>query len=364
MKIALLIKGITGGGSEKICLWLAGELQAAGHDVTIITLEKEQFISPQATKIKLVSANCRSLTLYAKMGSLYNNIQFDLIITFGYELSIIVELYRLLHKKKFKTVFRNPNTASFEIPQRYGLLKQILLKTLLQVFLRKTNLIVHQCAAMQKDFKNFIGQKNSRNMTMTYISNPAVKHVEAGIVPKTTHPTHFEKYFIFVGRLEAQKNVGFLIRSFAHYVNLGGDLNLRIVGNGHQLNELKDTSEKLGLGERIEFCGHVTNPGILIQNAKAVVLTSKYEGFPNILLEAIAMGVPVISTNFLSGAEEIVINKINGYLVESDEILFSEALLMTQNNIFNAYDIKRTSERFSPELIASQYIHELEKLLR
>jgi UDP-D-galactose:(glucosyl)LPS alpha-1,6-D-galactosyltransferase len=158
--------------------------------------------------------------------------------------------------------------------------------------------------------------------------------------------------FIYVGRLtDFDKNISFLLRSLSR---LKDEIwSLDIFGAGPDQNKLKNLSSKLGLENKIRWIGFYSEPFSLVQECTALLLTSRFEGFGLVLVEANAHGIPVISSNCLAGPEDIVIEGVNGYLFpEGDLEAFVNILrkvIRGELNFASPGEIARTAERFSPE---------------
>jgi glycosyltransferase involved in cell wall biosynthesis len=125
----------------------------------------------------------------------------------------------------------------------------------------------------------------------------------AASLPSSIAPS---RYFISVGRLTEQKDVATLIRAFALARRDGMDRDLVIAGDGEQRAMLEALAKDLGVASNTHFLGHCPNPYPIVRNARALVLSSIWEGFAYVPIEAMALGVPVISTSCPSGPVEIL----------------------------------------------------------
>ena len=170
-------------------------------------------------------------------------------------------------------------------------------------------------------------------------------------------PGHF--VISTAGRLAAEKNIAVLVKAFAL---LRKDLKAKlwIVGDGPERPYLESLAASLNIKDDIVFWGFQENLYKFIQKSDIFVHTSLFEGFGNIILEAMACGVPVIATDCPFGPREIINNGENGILVPvSDEVALAKALKMVLENkeardrfVENAY--KRLSE-FTPEKMVRSY---------
>jgi GalNAc-alpha-(1->4)-GalNAc-alpha-(1->3)-diNAcBac-PP-undecaprenol alpha-1,4-N-acetyl-D-galactosaminyltransferase len=142
-----------------------------------------------------------------------------------------------------------------------------------------------------------------------------------------------ENFVVTVCRLVQQKRIDILLNIFA---KLQTKTHLVIIGDGPLRNELQDAAAGLSLKDRVLFTGNLPNPWNIAQHAKAFILTSEFEGFPMVLLESLACGVPVIGFDCPTGPRDIVRNGKDGFLVplfdeeklrfEIDRILQNHAL--------------------------------------
>lgn len=125
---------------------------------------------------------------------------------------------------------------------------------------------------------------------------------------------------IGLGRLETQKDFSALIRSFQRVHQARPNCRLVIIGQGSKYGELKDLIDDLKLGDYVDLMGYSNNPYAYLARAKALVLTSRWEGLPTVLIEAMALGIPVISTDCPSGPREILNKGQYGRLVPMGDI--------------------------------------------
>ena len=123
-----------------------------------------------------------------------------------------------------------------------------------------------------------------------------------------------ENVILTVGRLDANKNQRLLIEAFAN-LNVV-NWKLVIVGDGILREEYIKLTSSLGISDKVDFVGNISNVSDYYNKAKIFVFTSQSEGFPNALLEAMSFGLPCISTDCPSGPSEIIKNNENGYLIE------------------------------------------------
>jgi glycosyltransferase involved in cell wall biosynthesis len=143
-----------------------------------------------------------------------------------------------------------------------------------------------------------------------------------------------ENIVISCGRLTEQKNYHLLLRAFSIVVKELPSARLLILGEGELKGILQDYAEQLGIAERVIFEGFQHNPYKYIAKAALLVLSSSWEGFGNVLVEAMACGTAVISTRCPSGPEEIIADGVNGLLVPvQDENALAQSTIRVLKDI-------------------------------
>ncbi len=205
------------------------------------------------------------------------------------------------------------------------------------------------------------------------------------------------RYIITTGRLMYQKGQWHLIRAFKLIHDKISDLHLIILGEGEMRKSLENLSKRVGLEKYIHFLGYEKNPHKYMYNAEAFVFSSIYEGLGNVLLEALACGLPIVSTDCLAGPREILSSDFNperakkqtdkaefndyGILVppfplaepdfeniepSREEKIMAEAVVVLLNDPTLIKKYKTSAQKrimdFSPELINKQWIDMLNSL--
>ncbi|ENI5460657.1 glycosyltransferase, partial [Flavobacterium psychrophilum] len=158
-----------------------------------------------------------------------------------------------------------------------------------------------------------------------------------------------EKYILAYGRIDDEvKNYSLLIDAYSFSELPKNNIFLYILGDGKDLKKLKDKVVKLKLSDKVKFCDKQVNPFPYVKQAICTVLTSKFEGFPRVVIESLALNTPVISVNCKSGPEEIIINKKNGLLVDNNNIeLLSEAM----NKMVLDHDLYSLCKKYAKDSI-------------
>lgn len=157
---------------------------------------------------------------------------------------------------------------------------------------------------------------------------------------------------VCVARLEAQKNIPLLLEAFRIFYSKHDDFVLELYGRGSQEQYLKRLSTDLGIENAVRFKGYSANVQEDIRRASIFVLSSDYEGIPNAMIEAMALGIPTIATDCPSGGPQMYVkNNINGLLVDVGDVDgLAEAMDTLAKNSGLAARLGRNSSSIREEL--------------
>ena len=153
----------------------------------------------------------------------------------------------------------------------------------------RADAVVVQTEAAARWFRKWLGKRTP----VSVIPNPVVPTSEL----RRSAPQVPKPFILAAGRLVPQKGFDVLIRAFALAAPECMPLRLAIAGDGPAAQALRDLVAELRLENRVLFLGNVRELQTLMSQAEGFILSSRYEGFPNVLLEALAAGLPVIATD-------------------------------------------------------------------
>ncbi len=217
--------------------------------------------------------------------------------------------------------------------------------------------VIAVSAGVAEDLVETIGLPASRVKT---IYNPAV---DAILLEKAaeavSHPwlqPGEPPVFLGVGRLEPQKDFASLVRAFAR-VRARRPSRLVILGEGRERASLEALAAELGVAEQVALPGHVDNPFAWMARSAVFVLSSAWEGFGNVLAEALAVGTPVVSTDCPSGPREILADGRYGPLVPvADVPALAEAMQTTLTQPLAAEVLRQRGAVFGVEASVQAYL--------
>ncbi|MBH0078159.1 glycosyltransferase [Pseudoalteromonas sp. AS84] len=356
-KITFFISSLAGGGAEGVCVTVASGLAEAGCDVTlvILTLKDAAYLARLSKKVNLVVLdlpNARSSTL-----PIYNYLKTHKptkVVVFNYELSLILLLIKLFMRVNVKIISRNINSLSENSKNVEKSFRTSVFSFLLMRIYKKSDHIVNQCEGMRTDLLSVFPELKNKT---SVIYNPVNKTIEN--YARNVDFTKVEKqnYLLCVGRLEKQKAFHYAIEAFAGVAYKYPGLRLKIIGQGSLEPSLKSLAISLNVSERIDFEGFQGNVIPYYLYAKATILTSLYEGFPNVLIESITLGTPVVAVNCKSGPSEIIKSGCNGFIADymSSTSLIEKIDLLLQVEM-KPYDVHITSKVYSTNCIIKKWL--------
>ncbi len=352
IKIVFILPSLSAGGAERVMLTLLSNINRTLFEPLLIVGDlKGEFSEFVPDDIKLINLKSgRVRTLVIKLVPTIHRIKPDIVFsTLGY-LNVLIMLFRPLLPGRTTFIGRETNIPSMHLPQsRYPLI----LKVLYQWVYPKFDNIVCQSIEMLKDMQvNFRISKKK----LTLINNP-IDFKSISRKKDTTVPLLFSSGFNLVaaGKLMHQKGFDMLFKALAKTRNK--NICLTLLGEGPLRTELEYLCDRLGIRERVCFKGFSSNPYKYMAAADLFVLSSRYEGFPNVVLEAMACGTPVLAFNCPGGLVQLIENNKNGWLVPPGDIdQFAQKMDEAVGRGLDRDEIiNRTCKQFSAEKITQSY---------
>ena len=308
MKILFCLGSMGKGGAERVIANLSNEF-IKKYDVSIVVTSNKKSmytlndkigyytLDEDSKKMNVITRTCKRIIKLRKILKTYKP---DIVI------SLLPEpTFRLMIAKSFlniKTIISVRNDPNVEYNNLFK-------KLLVRLLYTKADGFIFQTPDAQKWFSKKIQDKS------IIIPNP----INENFICKPYKGTR-EKTIINVGRLNTQKNQKLLIDAFFEVHKKHSDYVLKIYGNGELYNNLKDQIKRLKLDKCVFLMGEVDDIKEEIYKAGMFVLSSDYEGMPNALMEAMALGLPCISTDCpIGGPKFLIENNKNGKLVKVND---------------------------------------------
>ena len=339
-KIVIILPDLKGNGAERVAITLADEFINKGHDVHVILFKK--FIELKSNykfNIHIFKQHYRWIPKSIRGQVIAPLLDSFIIKNCGIPnlvLSNLLPVDRILCRSKLNTYSIIHSTMSKEITS-FARDKNLMNKIYSRI----------RCICVSKgvleDFKKIINTE----LDVCHIYNP----VDINFIKQQSDqfmPTH-TNYLIHVGKFNTAKRHDILIRAY-HLSNVKKSLIL--LGQGPLQKKCKELVNKLGLNNKVIFVGFKPNPYPFIKNAKLMVFSSEFEGLGMVILESLALGTPVISTDCDSGPREILPQKslclVNNVKALSD-------LIKKASENPNDYKVK-LNDKFSVDIIAQKYL--------
>lgn len=350
MKIIFIIPNLEGGGSEKFIVNLInGLIKSKEYEISLLLLEKKGILLEKLPlnlrihdlKVKKVRNSLLKIYKIIKMEK--PNIVFS---TTGH-LNVFMGLLKLfIFNKQIKFIARESNSVStYNANQKHTFILNLFYK----LFYNNFNKVICQSQYMKNDL---IQEYNINENSITVINNMISKQkVE---VKKSSKSFDTTVKLIAIGSLKYAKGFDLLIDTM---YKLDEKYKLIILGEGKDKSILEEKIKILNLSHRVQLLGFKKNPIEYIAESDFFILSSRFEGFPNVVLESLSVGVPVIAFDCPGATREIITNNVNGLVVECGN---TDAL---KNKIedatlvdFNSKTIsKNTLVKYSNESIINQY---------
>lgn len=308
------------GGAEKNIVNIINLLDLCIYDVTLIVCGKDlSYLSLLPVEIKtffLKKENVR--TSWFKVFKIIQNFKPDIVYTTANQLSIPVQFFKIFTFGKYIDVARLPSLPSNGLGVT---LKDKMLKMFEGYVYRRVSKVVAQSAQMATEISRFY---KVREKKIIVIPNPVNKKQVLALA--NAGDVEFDKRdfnVVAVGTLYSVKGLDLLIEAINILKQTIADIKLHIVGKeGIEVGYrqfLESRVTDLGLKSHVVFHGYETNPYRFIKNANLFVLSSRKEGFPNVVLEALTIGTPVVVTNCVDFGG-IIEEGCNGIIVDKDSV--------------------------------------------
>lgn len=305
-RILFLLPSLAGGGAERVVTTLLHHLDRTRFAPALAVLSMRNAVLKDAIPqdVELIDLGCSRLR-YApkKLLTLIRQRRPEVVFSTVGHLNLAIAAMRPLLPRGIRFIARETTvvTEGLRDESRYPRLHGWAYRRLYPAF----DLVICQSQAMREDLVRNFGFPEARAVV---IHNPCdVERIRTLAAEGTLRPSNegpLALNMVAAGRLVPSKGIDLLLEAVAQCGH--PDLRLTVLGDGPLRQELAERAAELGIADRVWLAGYQGNPYPFYARADAFVLSSRYEGFPNVVLEALACGTPVISTPATGGVREIL----------------------------------------------------------
>jgi glycosyltransferase involved in cell wall biosynthesis len=328
INLVILLGSLGGGGAERCMLNLAKALDKSTYSISIIISKKIiEYNVDCLGDVNIISLDsAKTVFCGFKLRKVLKKIHPDLVLSATYMMSVVASFFL---PKKLPFIVRESCIVSKRSRNKT---EEILQRIFYIKINSRAKRIICQSVAMQKDI--------IRHLKL----NPE----KTQLIPNLVDTAFLEKYesqecfgdelkLIFVGRLHFEKGLDLLFRAIKLCKR---KLTLTVLGQGPDEDELKSLADSLGLREKIFWGGFQPEPYKLMVNCDVLMLPSRTEGFPNIVLEASCLGMPTIAFSAAGGTCDVIKEGVNGRLVKFSTEDLADAVEIFDKNIFDVANVK------------------------
>jgi len=250
----------------------------------------------------------------------------NMVFSLNFYAIVISELTKIITLGRYKTINFIQNNLEKVVAFKSSKHSVGLVRLLTRYLLKRSDRLISVSEELSKDMVKELKLNRVPTVIPTTIKTLAISRVKRS-------DENLKTIIVTVARLDLQKDHETLIRAFNKVSNICRNCELWIVGDGPSKANLESLSESLGLSQKIIFLGWVQSPSKFLKESQIFVLSSKWEGFPLSLLEAMSVGLPCISTNCKYGPSEIIQNNKFGILVPGGSVgKLSESIISLVKN--------------------------------
>ncbi len=361
MKLTFFLQDFKGGGAQHMIVNTANEFAARGHDVVLLVVNDDgphKDRVAETVRIENLGKN-RSLAAIGAIAAYIYRQKPDVFVSAMTHSNIVAILSRLLVPRSGTRLVVTERTFLSRHIEETPSLRDKAFVYAVKIFYRFADKVIGISRGVADDIQGLAHLKPEKT---SYIYNPVItsqmQQEYAEDLP-ALRDMQGQALIVTSGRLSFEKDQATLLRAFAR-VCAERDAKLLILGDGPLKQDLKDISATLGIADNVCFAGFVKNSLAYMKQADLFVITSLYEGFCNVIVEALYCGLPVVSTDAPSGPREILQNGVYGAIVPvGDSKALADAMLAAlskaENPEVEMEKQRRRAQDFTVTKICDQY---------
>jgi glycosyltransferase involved in cell wall biosynthesis len=362
--VALFFPSFAGGGAERVMLLLADAMLSKGVRVDIVVARAEgprMADVPVGARVVELGAR-RMLAAFLPLVKYLRTEKPHTVLSTLVHANVIAIAANLFVRPRCKIVVREANTVSREAAGGGRLRERVL-----PWFARLTYPLADGVVAVSQGVADDLERLGAVSRDRLYVINNPVplSDIEAKAM-ELLDDENFDgsmPVILGIGRLVPQKDFPTLLRAFRQ-VRLERNCRLMILGDGPERHALESLARELEIDQDVVLPGFVENPYAYLHHGSLFVLSSVWEGFPNVLVEAMATGIPVVATDCPSGPAEILENGNLGPLVPVGDVDgMAAAIIRTLDKPPSPEALQHRVRKYDPEVVVERYVRVLNNSL-
>lgn len=314
-KILVFTPTLNGGGAERVLMNYLNGLDANKFLITLVLVDEVGVLLdllPEHVQVLNLKSKKTSLSIFRLAGAI-KRIKPDIVYSTLINANIVVYLAVILINSKARVVMRSPNSPGLLYKNKQlGFLQRMLLR----LAYKKAHAVIAQTPEMKMELSKYDFVNSEKIRVFMNPLNTSFIDRQSSIDPS---PFSNDKINVVAsGRLTKQKGFDILISAFKLVVMKNSLYHLHILGDGKagEMRKLKHQCESLDVVSNVTFHGFQKNPYVYYKNADLYVLSSRWEGMPNTVIENLYLKTPVVATKCVPFLSELIVNGKNGRLVD------------------------------------------------
>lgn len=356
MHVLIFLPSLEGGGAERVAATLANAWTEANKITLVLASKTGPYLDDLSPHVEVVGLGTERISRSVlKLANVIRKRKPDVLFSTLAHANIAAAMARLLSGPHRPGLFVREAIAASSLSGASSGIGQRLIDLLRGPAYKSADGVICLSLGVEFDLVTNFGISEKKTHV---IYNP----LDLGLIAERSRAPKPELYreiagpiILSAGRLSYQKDYSTLLRAFARVLD-ERQATLVILGEGEDRQDLEAEVERRGLGGRVIMPGFVDNPFVYMRHAQVFALTSRFEGLPNAMLQAVAVGMPIVSTDCPSGPFEILHKGTYGWLAPvGDDKLVAEGLLaglagqlttVPESVVAETYEANRVAERY------------------
>ncbi len=357
--VTLFLPNLDGGGAQKVLVSLANEFSRRGVDVTLVVADSDgpyySKVSESVTIYDLESS--RALTSFIRLVSYFNSCDPSAVLSTLTYFNVLVAAAHFISGSDSRLVLRETTHPTASRVRRTSWKDHMI-----SLFAEWAYGYASSVVAISKQVADSVSK--IRNIPVSKINvlyNPVnTEGIRTSLEGQRLGKQIDSSFLLSVGRLVYDKDFDCVLHAY-YQIQKVRDIDLAIIGEGPQRDNLEALASDLGIRQNVYMPGYVDDPYPYMDESRLLVLASRWEGFGNVLIEAMATGTPVVATNCPGGPSEILGDGRWGHLVPVGEpTALAQAIIRTLDEPpAPPVELRQRAKRYDIKRISTEYLNVL-----